>query len=268
MKARTTSARVEAEAFMGVTAVTDRRTGSRLASLCAGVSVTLRSSGRKKMKIHRVMSVRVYSLPLVFVKTWMVVAIGQTRSLGWTNPRLVQDKDENGLATFSFEADKPSGASIPVLAPVFVSTLFQPGDDVSGVRVEAETNAITAMADILRATEAGEVADFIPFESGGDGEPFDADSYEEGSAGKALADKLLERTASRCDRKDLLKVPTRVEFKTRGWRLYRRTRYNVTALEYCYPTDLGDEAERASAATGKGGLADAPKVGRRTSERE
>lgn len=198
------------------------------------------------MKVYSISSLRIYSIPLVFVKTWFVIAFGQTRSLGWSNPRLVRQKDQDGLATFSFEADEPKGGSADILVPIIASTLFHPGDDIRGVKVEAETNSLTRLANIVRALENGcDDNNFVPFESGLGDEAFDAESIEqyEQTVGRRLG--TTSALASKCEYKTLLKIPTRVEFKTSGFKLYKRFRYNITELEYCYPSDLGEEAEQA-----------------------
>ena len=197
------------------------------------------------MQIYRVTSVTVYSIPLIFIKSWLVIAMGQTRSSGWTNPRLVQGKDEDGLAVFSFEADKPTGPVLDVLAPIVVSTILRPDPGTRGVKVNSETNSSVRLGDIARALEdGGEETDFIPFDPADEAE-FDPESIE--AFNTSLQARIAARAdrATHCDERQLLKIPTRVEFKTSGFKLYRRTRYNVTSLEFCYPTDLGQEAEEA-----------------------
>lgn len=194
------------------------------------------------MQIYRISSIRVVSIPLIFVKSWWVIAFGLTRSSGWTNPRLVQEKDDNGLAVFSFEADAPAGVALDVLTPIVASVIFSPGAAISGVKVTAETNAVSQHAQIVRALADGsDDNDFLPLESDSDDEAFDADAIEQF---RVLQEGGM-RIASTCADRTLLKIPTRPEFKMKGFKLYRRFRYNVTALHYCYPSDLGEEAEAA-----------------------
>jgi hypothetical protein len=198
------------------------------------------------MLLHRVTGVTVYSLPLVFVKTWLVIARGEAATMGWTNPRLVQDKDGDGLASFAFEADEPREPALQVITPIITSTIFQPSARLRGVRVRGATNEVVRLAQTFRAAGSGEEEegehDFMPYET--EHNDFGYDS-EDAELLRRTAPRIEPAAAQQCDRRRLFKVISRVEFKTSGFKLYRRERYLSTFLKFCYPTDLGDEAVSA-----------------------
>jgi hypothetical protein len=204
--------------------------------------------GAESTPIYRVTGLTVYSLPLVFVKTWLVIARGETSTLGWSNPRLVPDESgESEWASFSFEADEPGGAALQVISPIITSTIFQPAAELRGVRVRSATNEIVRSASLFRAGGSGEEEegehDFIPYES-----EFGDLGYEPEDASdlvRAIPLMMARTAGQQCDRKRLFKIVSRIEFKTRGFKLYRRERYLTTYLKFCYPTDIGDEAVEA-----------------------
>ncbi len=76
-------------------------------------------------------------------------AAGTTSSTGWTNPRLDPSGDphpEDAILEFSFEADRPTGITAPVLTPVQATVESSPAGSVELVIVHARTNHIVVHA--------------------------------------------------------------------------------------------------------------------------
>ena len=100
------------------------------------------------MKIFRVLQVSVIKVsesPL----TLSIQAQGLAATSGWTNPRLDNSADPNpddSILEFNFDADRPSGISLPVLSPIMATVDFTPSNGADAVIVTARTNSITVHA--------------------------------------------------------------------------------------------------------------------------
>ncbi|NET58648.1 MAG: hypothetical protein F6K47_21580 [Symploca sp. SIO2E6] len=100
------------------------------------------------MKVFRVLQVsviRVSESPLVL----SIRAEGLAATSGWTNPRLDNSVDPNpddSVLEFSFDADKPSGISLPQLTPIMACIDFEPSNGADAVIVSARINSITVHA--------------------------------------------------------------------------------------------------------------------------
>ena len=96
------------------------------------------------MKIYCITSVEVIRIsdnPLAL----SVRAQGLAATSGWTNPKLdaVATPPGDLILEFNFEADPPSGISLPVLTPIAASAEVEPSHPVAGVIVYGRTNSIT-----------------------------------------------------------------------------------------------------------------------------
>ena len=109
------------------------------------------------MKVFRVLEVSVIKIsesPLVL----SIQADGLAATSGWTNPRLDNSVDPNpddSVLEFSFDADKPSGISLPRLTPITACVDFSPTNGADAVIVSARINSITVhAAEFLKPGES------------------------------------------------------------------------------------------------------------------
>jgi hypothetical protein len=93
------------------------------------------------MKIFQVVEVAVLKID----KQLHIFANGMAATTGWTNPRLTADdpNPDDAVLEFAFEADRPSGVSLPVLMPISTSLTIDVEKDVDGVIVKARSNSVT-----------------------------------------------------------------------------------------------------------------------------
>jgi len=208
--------------------------------------------------VYRVDKLSVRRLP-VSPKRWLVVATGVTRTSGWSGARLAPAAQQDPpFLTLDFEADPPHGPTMEVLTPIVAVDVFQADIEHRGVEVVAETNRVVDEAPFLKSGEDGNVvADFLPHED--ESPAFDvADEGDTAAPPAVELAALSDAPARKCERKTLLKIPLYPEVKFKGWKCYKRLRYSVTELEWCYPTDADDTLRRclpASIAAGVGGFA-------------
>ena len=96
------------------------------------------------MKIYSVTLVQVVKIsdsPLAL----SIRAAGFAATTGWKNPRLdpVPTPAGEQILEFNFEADPPSGISLPVLTPISATVDVEPPHPVAAVTVFSRTNSIT-----------------------------------------------------------------------------------------------------------------------------
>lgn len=79
---------------------------------------------------------------------WQVSATGTVTSSGWTKPRLIPHvyvhPPQDGFMEFDFVAEPPTGIHLPVLQPVAAQAVTPVPGWARGVRVIAQTNAVSA----------------------------------------------------------------------------------------------------------------------------
>src|SRR5436189_127636 len=95
--------------------------------------------------VNQVVVVRTSESPL----TLTIHAMGMASTSGWTNPRLDPSGDPNpqdAILEFSFEADRPTGLSLPVLTPIQTTVEIKPQNGAYAVIVHARTNSVTVHA--------------------------------------------------------------------------------------------------------------------------
>lgn len=96
----------------------------------------------KIFSVHSVMVTKLSDSPLAFY----IQAQGLVASTGWTNPKLDNSADpdpDDRIYDFIFEAERPSGVSLPVLNSIQATITIQPKSDVDAVIVSSRTNSIT-----------------------------------------------------------------------------------------------------------------------------
>lgn len=99
----------------------------------------------KIFKVLRVTVIKVSESPL----TLSIQAEGLAATSGWTNPRLDNSADPNpddSILEFNFDADRPSGISLPQLTPIMATVDFEPSNGADAVIVSARINSITVHA--------------------------------------------------------------------------------------------------------------------------
>ena len=99
----------------------------------------------KIFKVLRVTVIKVSESPL----TLSIQAEGLAATSGWTNPRLDNSADPNpddSILEFNFDADRPSGISLPQLTPIMATVDFEPSNGADAVIVSARINSITVDA--------------------------------------------------------------------------------------------------------------------------
>lgn len=107
------------------------------------------------MKIFSVNSVtvtRISEKPLRL----SIQADGFAATSGWTNPRLDGSVDPNpsdDILVFTFDADRPTGISLPVLTPITAALHVDPQNGVDAVIVSARTNSITIHSSQFGSTK-------------------------------------------------------------------------------------------------------------------
>lgn len=205
--------------------------------------------------IYRAVAVDAFRLP-VPKKTWIVIAKGETTSTGWSSPQLASKGEKDDYLLMDFEAQPPAAGDVtlPVITPIVALAVVSPAKNVKGLIVRAESNSVRTSTQIIALDSAGEEDhDFLPYEMDQSVEGIDAKDLDEDEAHSEIASPELLRSDLRalavtrgetCKDRTLLKVPLYPEFKTKGWKIYKRWRYNVTELHYCYPTGVDDAVKQ------------------------
>lgn len=201
--------------------------------------------------IYRAVSVEAYRLP-VSKKTWVVLARGEVSSTGWTGSSLSPQGEQDDYLIMDFEAQPPGpgDVTIPVIVPIVALSVVSPPKNARGIVVRSESNEVREDTQVLSIDRSGdEEHDFLPYEIDQavdiDGKDIDEDgAHTEIATPELLRPELrimaLATAGEICKVQTLLKVPLYPEFKTKGLKLYKRWRYNVTELQYCYPEGIDD----------------------------
>lgn len=99
----------------------------------------------KVFSVNQVTVIKVSESPLRL----SVQASGLTSTSGWSNPRLDNSEDpspKDAVLEFSFDADRPEGATLQVLTPIHASIDVKPANGADAVIVKSRTNSITVHA--------------------------------------------------------------------------------------------------------------------------
>jgi hypothetical protein len=197
--------------------------------------------------IYRVVSVDAFRLSLPG-KTWAVLARGETTSTGWSSPRLSPHGEQDDCLLFDFEAQPPgqNDGSQEVITPIVALGLMTPAKNIRGLIVRSTTNSVRTHTQVLSLDKDGrDEHDFLPYELD---QPVELDSTEptedETRAGVAIA---AAAAGTVCKDKTLLRIPLYPEFKHKGWKIYKRWRYSVTEIHYCYPQGVDDAVQQVLA---------------------
>lgn len=120
------------------------------------------------MKLFQVTDVRVMKRNESPLQLYIQVS-GLAASSGWTNPRLDNSADpdpEDGVLVFSFEADRPTGISLPVLTPIAADIEVTPNNGADAVVVVARTNQLVVHASCFMAAQPPEFTTLAVGEEG------------------------------------------------------------------------------------------------------